>query len=79
MPDWSREIRERIARLAIAPEREASVVEEIREPAAGPPRRRAGSGRRPPGGVGQNTAVIVALSHDPGSNRLGIHQEGALV
>ncbi|HYX20660.1 MAG TPA: ABC transporter permease, partial [Thermoanaerobaculia bacterium] len=29
MPEWSREIRERLARLAIAPEREASVVEEI--------------------------------------------------
>jgi putative ABC transport system permease protein len=29
MPEWSREIRERLARLSIAPEREASVVEEI--------------------------------------------------
>ena len=29
MPEWSREIRERLARLSVAPEREASVVEEI--------------------------------------------------
>src|ERR1700730_5603347 len=29
MPDWSREIRERLAGLAIDPSREASVVEEI--------------------------------------------------
>ena len=29
MPDWSREVRERLAGLRVAPEREASVVEEI--------------------------------------------------